>query len=393
MQSTHFSKRILVTGREAGPLARLIKSYALNDFKISVGAVDILGNTETRIFSDWIFSVEKQSPDDSVLRPKQRPIIDLLHELTQIMLEELEFDLLIPLSPYQTNPKYLQRLSKIVEVYCPKHQIITMCKSNYCFLESIRSKLPEIMPFPISISSLYDFPSLKFPSMFISKDNTKILYSKKDLLLNSGKNDIGYYFPFYKIHCAFFTGFSHNYNFIGIQSLSSPNDHDFFLDNFERNAIIPFSCPDPISIPSIISFLTKIVNALDLSGFITIYFGLQKEKIIPVSCGILPDENIDLWDIRCTEHLIQSILAPNKIQLEYHPSPYYAFKIPVYSSHPIRVPILPEEDVTQRNLVNVISHPTHPICSILGKSKSKNNIKDVIYQKKSEILNIIGINA
>ena len=393
MQSTRFPKRILITGREAGPIARLIKSYTLNNFKISVGAVDVLGNTETRIFSDWKFSIEKQFPDTSVLRPKQRPIIDLLHELTQIMLEELEFDLLIPLSPYQTKPKYLQQLSKIVEVYCPKHQIINMSKSTYCFLESVRSKISGILPSPIFISSLYDSPSLKFPSMFISKDNTKFFYSKKDLSINSSINDIGYYFPFYKIHCAFFTGFSHNYNFIGIQSLSSPNDHDFFLDYFERNAIIPFSCSDPISITSIISFLTNLVKALDLSGFITIYFGLHKGKIIPVSCGILPDENIDLWDIRCKEHLIQSIISPKTIQLEYHPSSYYAFKIPVYSSHPIRVPILPEEDVTQRNLVNVISHPIYPICSIIGKSKSKNNIKNVIYQKKSEILNIIGINA
>ncbi|MHA2039838.1 MAG: hypothetical protein ACW98X_25765 [Promethearchaeota archaeon] len=391
MPSKNFPKRVLVTGREVGPIARLIKNYKSNNLKISIGAIDILGNTETRFFSDWKFSIEKQFPDTSIIRPKQRPIIDLLHELTLIMLEEMEFDLLIPLSPYHTKPEYLHQLSNIVEVNCPNNQILKTITSTYGFLESIRSKLPNTLSSPVYMSSLHDSTSLKFPSLFISRDKTRILYSKRDLLLNSGTNDIGYYFPFHKIHCALFTGCSQNNNFIGLQSLSSPNDHDFFLDHFEKNAMLPFSSHNTVSFPSIISFLSKIINILDLNGLITIYFGFNKEKIIPVSCSILPDENIDLWDIKCTEHLIQSILSPKNTHFE--PSSYFAFKIPIYSSHPIRVPILPKEGVTQRNLVNVISHPSYPICSILGKSKSRIRLKNNINQKKSEILKALGANA
>ncbi|MHA1237436.1 MAG: hypothetical protein ACTSQ9_07245, partial [Candidatus Hodarchaeales archaeon] len=95
--------RILIIGQETGPFAKQIKKL-YPDMKI--GSVDILGNLDTRNSVESAFSVVKQTPGESLERKKVRSDLDLLYELTLIMLDEIEFDILIPLTPFNSNPEY-----------------------------------------------------------------------------------------------------------------------------------------------------------------------------------------------------------------------------------------------------------------------------------------------
>ena len=169
MTLTHSFKRILVVGREVGPITQLLKEKVP---KVSIGAIDVLGNKETRFFSDWAFSIEKQTPDRSILRLKHRTLLDLLYELTLVMLEDLEFDLFIPLSPFQTKPQYLHNLSQEVEIISPNIEVLEHVRSTYTFLTQVSMTFPEIVPKPIQISDLDKNPSTTYPVVFVSEGGT-----------------------------------------------------------------------------------------------------------------------------------------------------------------------------------------------------------------------------
>ena len=392
MSSMQFPKRILIIGGEVGPIARLLKSYKLESLKLSIGAIDILGNVETRIFSDWTFSVEKQSPNESIFRQKQRPLIDLLYELTLIMLEEKEFDLLIPMSPFQTKPRYLRHLSKEVPVMMCDIQSLECVNTNYAFLKTLSSKIPEALPDPVRFSDLIDSTSISFPFFFISKNKTDIFRSQEQLISISDLNKSGYYLPFAKVNCALFMSSSDSLVCIGIQSLSPPSDHDFIPTFLEKNALLPFLLPKNVSFHSIISFLTNLINTLELRGIVSIYFGFLGNKIIPISCNILPDENIELWNDKSSNNLFSYLFSFNTKDKPISPA-NYGFKLPIYSSHSIRVPKLPDELVRQQNLPHVFSHSSYPICSILGNASTLSKLDTMFHQKKKEILNILRVSS
>ncbi len=386
MAISHSLKRILVVGREVGPIVQLLKERIP---KVSVGAVDVLGNEETRIYADWKFSIEKQSPDTSILRIKHRSILDLLLELTLVMLEDIEFDLLIPLSPFQTEPQYVYRLTREIEVSAPSYKLLEQVTSAYAFLTNISSKFPELMPLNPFISDLTEVQPINYPAVFVSQHKLYRIFSDKPNPSFDSSNQSGYLLPIPQIHCGFFLSSAHRIRFLGLQTLSTPHEHGFFSDHLEQNAMIPFSLPPGFVYKRIISYLSQIINQSGIVGIITIYFGLSKNDIFPISCNVLPDETFDLWERRSPKTLVPFLTSQKADYIPQLTASVYAFKLPIFSHRSIRVPPLPKGLCTQRNLPSVISHPKYPVCAISGTSSSPSSAHRLFLQKKKEILEII----
>jgi hypothetical protein len=381
MTISHSSKRILVVGREVGPIVQLFKEKVP---KISIGAIDILGNQETRLYADWKFSIEKQSPDKSINRIKHRSVVDLLLELTLVMLEDLEFDMLIPLSPLQTKPKYIHKLSREVEIFAPSYKLLEQATSAYVFLTNISSNIPELIPSSIFKSEVSNF--MNFPSILVSHTGLKLMPSDKSISSLDSLNLSGFLLPISQIHCASFLSLSHDLRLIGLQTLSTPHEHPLFPDQLEKNGMIPFSLPKGFTINRIITFLSRIISTLGVVGMITIYFGLSENQIFPVSCNILPDENITFWEKISSGSLVPFLLNEKNNRTPQFNTSISAFKIPIYSYRSIRVPTLSEGLCTQRNLPGVISYPEYPLCAISGTSSSFSSAHKLLEQKKKEIL-------
>ncbi|MFX0014211.1 MAG: hypothetical protein ACFFB2_06950 [Promethearchaeota archaeon] len=386
MSFSQSSKRILVIGREVGPITQLLKERIP---KVSVGAVDVLGNRETRFFADWKFSVEKQSPNVAIFRPKHRSLLELLYELTLVMLEDLEFDLLIPLTPFQTKPEYIKKLSRKVEVYAPNYYSLEKFSSAYSFLRSIQAIFPETIPQKTTISDLSEKSSIRFPVIYVSIHKTHFFPSKESFPSIRTFNQPGFLFPYFQIYCAFFIGLQNCVRFLGLQMLSIPHDHTFFFDQLERNALLPFSLPKGFTYQRIITYLSTIISQLRVTGMITIYFGLYKDDIFPLSCNILPDENFDLWERRSLNTLINYFFSPEDESYPHSSSHNFAFKLPIYSQRSIRIPFLPETLCVQRNLKGGISHPDYPLCAISGSASSSLEANQILHEKKKELLKII----
>lgn len=386
MTLTHSFKRILVVGREVGPITQLLKEKIP---KVSIGVIDVLGNEETRFFSDWAFSVEKQTPDRSILRFKHHTLLDLLYELTLVMLEDLEFDLFIPLSPFQTKPQYLHKLSQEVEIISPNIEILEYVRSAYTFLTQVSATFPEIVPKPIQISDLDKNPSMTYPVVFVSEGGTVFFSSEKFISSEVLSNQSGFLLPISQIHCAFFLSFPLYQTFIGLQTLSSPIGHSFFPHELEKNTLLPFSLPQGFTLQRIVSFLKRIITNLGFTGMITVYFGLSEDKIHPISCNVLPDENFDLWECRSSKSLIPFLFSSSVEKKTLFPSSKYVFKSHVYSYQSIRVPSLPKDLCIQRNLARVISHPEYPLCAIFSSSSSPSSIYHLFNEKKKKLLKIL----
>jgi len=386
MTISHFSKRILVVGREVGPIVQLIKEKSP---KVSVGAVDILGNEETRFNANWIFSIEKQSPDTSINRIKHRSTVDLLFELTLVMLEDIEFDLLIPLSPLQTEPEYILKLSREIEIYASSYRLLEQATSPYVFLTNISSNIPELISTSIFTSDLSSTQIEEFPIFFASSNGLSLIPSAKTIVSLDTSNLSGFILPISKIHCAFFLSCTHGLKILGLQTLSAPHEHIFFTDHLEKNAMTPFSKPEGITIERIISYLSHIITKLGVIGMGTIFFGFSKNCIFPVSCNFLIDENFAFWEKNSSRSLV-----PLLFSLESNSDPELnasinAFRFPIYSYRSIRVPSLPRDLCTQRNLPGVVSHPEYPLCAISARSSSFSSAQNLFQQKKKEILRIL----
>ncbi|UCE15048.1 MAG: hypothetical protein JSV04_07680 [Candidatus Heimdallarchaeota archaeon] len=387
MSRSHSSKRILVVGREVGPFTRLLK---ISCPKALIGAVDVLGNEETRFYTDWKFSVEKQVPNSSILRPKHRSMLELLYELARVMLEDLEFDLLIPLAPFHTKPEYLLQLSQDVQVLNPNNnESLKQVATAYSFIRKLSVSFPEKIPDPISFSSLSEFPSKKFPLIFISDKKSYLLSSKKNLTSCKLSTEIGFLIPFFQVHCGFFISSFNSVFLLGLQTLSPPYNHQIFVNNLEKNAFLPFSQPPSLSFKEITEILSKFIKSLDILGIIIVYFGIEEDHIFPFSCCPLPDENFDLWQSRSSQSLIQVLFSEIEKNSSLSPSSNCAFKLPIYSQHALTVPPISKILASQRNLPGVISHPDYPICSISGSAASSLEAYSLLRQKQNEIVKIL----
>ncbi|MFX1538947.1 MAG: hypothetical protein ACFFDI_32590 [Promethearchaeota archaeon] len=384
MAIPHSSKRILLVGREVGPIVQLLKEKIS---KVSIGAIDILGNEETRIYADWKFSVEKQSPDTSILRKRHRSILDLLLQLTLVMLEDLEFDLLIPLSPFQTEPQYIHKLSREVEICSPSYKLLEQTTSAYVFLTNISSGFPESTSSLIFTSDLSKEQA--FPATFISPHGLSFISSYNSIHSLNSSSSSGYLLPISQIHCAFFLSVAHSLRFIGLQTLTAPFEHDFFPNHIEKNAMIPFSLPGGFTLKRIISYLSQIITRIGVVGVVTIYFGLSKTDIIPISCNVLPDENFAFWERISPRSLVPFLFSLEDDHVSQFTSSVSAFKLPIYSYRPIRVPPLPKNLCAQRNLPGVISHPKYPLCAISAQSSTYSSAHKTFQHMKKEILRII----
>ena len=232
--------RILIVGREVGCIARLLKKTIP---KVTIGAVDVLGNEETRYYADWKFSVVKQAPDIAIQSPKHRPLIDLLYELTKVMLEDLEFDLLILTSPFQTKPELIRQLSQEVQVSAPSNEVIEQVASANSFLTKILDISPEILPPPVRYSSISERDFNCSPMLFVTEEGIYSFPNNVSLTSIDNSNSVGFLIPLSKVHCALFIGSNQSSKFLGFQTLTTPYDHTFFLNAPERNGFIPFSLP------------------------------------------------------------------------------------------------------------------------------------------------------
>ncbi|UCG03001.1 MAG: hypothetical protein JSW11_03240 [Candidatus Heimdallarchaeota archaeon] len=382
MTISHSSKRVLIIGREVGSIVQLIKE---RDPKVSVGAVDLLGNEETRFYADWKFSVEKQSPDTSILRIKHRSILDLLLELALVMLEDLEFDLLIPLAPLQTEPQHIYRLSREIEVCSPSYKILEQFTSAYIFLTNISSKFPELIPSTFT-SDLSKEQIKDSPVVFVSQNGISFISSATSMSSFDSLNLSGFLLPISQIHCAFFIGFTHGLKFLGLQTLTAPHEHTFFIDHLEKNGMIPFTKIPGFTFKKIISRLSKIITQLGIVGIISFYFGLSENQIYPISCNVLPDENYDIWERISPITLVPFLFSLKDDFVPQFTSSVSTYKLPIYSHRSIKVPPLPIGLCTQRNLPGVISHPEYPICAISAISSSFSSAHNLLQQKKKEII-------
>ena len=386
MNISHFDKRTLVVGREVGPIVQLIKEKSP---KVLIGAVDILGNEETRLYADWKFSVEKQFPDTSINRIKHHSIVDLLFELALVMLEDLEFDLLIPLSPLQTKPEYIHKLSREVEVYASSYKLLEQATSPYVFLTNILSSIPELIPTSIFTSDLSSAQVREFPIIFVSKNGLSLIPSENTTISLDSSDLSGFILPISEIHCASFLSYTHGFKILGLQTLSAPHEHSFFVDHLEKNAMIPFSKPAGYPIERIISYLSRIITKLGVSGMGTIFFGFSKNYIIPVSCNFLIDENFVFWDKNSTKSLVPLLFSQETNSIPKLNASLNAFRSPIYSYRSIKVPSLPRDLCTQRNLPGVVSHPEYPLCAISARSSSFSSAQNLLQQKKKEILRVL----
>ncbi|MFX0184174.1 MAG: hypothetical protein ACFE95_13910 [Candidatus Hodarchaeota archaeon] len=386
MSSRTSVNRILVVGREVGSIVKLLKEKTP---KVLIGAVDVLGNQETRLFSDWAFSVEKQTPDVSVLRSKHRDLLELLYELTKVMLEDLEFDLLVPLSPFHTRPNYIQELSREINIAFSNISSLEKTSSTFNFLKTVSSEFPNTFSPDVYLSESINLKVDDFPFILISKFKTKILSSKASLhSITVNKTD--FIFPVPQIHCAFFIANPNILHFLGLQTLSSPYQHSFFSDHFEKNALIPFSSKSVLSIKEITSFCSSIINTLEIQGLVTVYFSVIEDSFFPISCTVIPDENFEVWENRITTTLAPFLISRETKSILHLSASKFAFKFPIYSFRPIRVPFIPKEFASQRNLMGVISNPEYPLCAISGSGSTFSDVQTQIQEKKSKIIKILN---
>ena len=363
--------RILITGRETGPLAKQIKNLYPN---MKIGSVDILGNQDTRNSVESAFSVVKQSPGESLERKKVRPDLDLLHELTLIMLDEIEFDILIPLTPFNSNPEYLRSLSDKIRLPIVNWKTLEKTSSPWKFL----SHLTE--------SDLTSSPQQKiigFEELFETKGEEGLFVAKKGSIhINKNKvstdyspmTEEGFFLPIKEIHCAAFYSSSEFISNIGVQTINPSSNHAFFYNEIEKNAYVPFNPTQTIPLGETIEHLIDIIKQAQLMGFLTLYFGINERKIVPISCNSIPDEKIDLWSEKTANNLISLLINPSKNKSPPKPRIVYGYKYPIFTSHPIKVPMIPEKLAEQRNLPGVYNTVEYPVCTI---KKFSSNVKDL----------------
>ena len=141
MQHSRIPNNLLVIGREVGPIIQQIRTSFSDNIKI--GAVDILGNLETRKFANWKFSVEKQTPNSSLGRINRRSAVELLFELASIMLEEREFEEIIVTTPFHRYPKLLNSLRDEVDILHCDIKSVEKTYSDWIFISQLLDECPE----------------------------------------------------------------------------------------------------------------------------------------------------------------------------------------------------------------------------------------------------------
>ncbi len=387
MRTSNSPNRILVIGRENGPITQLLK---LNLKNTKIGSVDVLGNMETRKYSEWKFSVKKQVPDSSLDRKKRKTTVDLLYELAVIMLEEQKFDQVIPLAPFHKHPHLVKQLRNACKIPLSNQKSLEISSSDFVFINHLIDEFTHLSSFykQVEANGVLE----KDSEGLVVTDVNRFLITKETK--HKGRKDLGgkgYFLPFNDIHCAGFFSSSELTKFLGFQTLKPPDGHEFFHKDLEKNSYYPF-VENPL-ITSGISTLTCVIQQLKLVGLITIFFGVIENQIVPFSCNTLPDENIDLWMKKTydkiTPHLVKYVKNPDT----FTKNPLFGYKTPLYPSKLFIVPEIPPELATQRNLPGISAHNDHPICAICCTSNSFQNVRREMLKKRERVQGILdGIN-
>jgi hypothetical protein len=379
--------RILIIGQETGPFAKQIKKL-YPDMKI--GSVDILGNLDTRNSIESAFSVVKQTPGESLERKKVRSDLDLLYELTLIMLDEIEFDILIPLTPFNSNPEYLRSLSDKIMLPIVDWKTLEKTSSPWEFLSHLIETDPTSSPRQRLIESEELLKKKGEEGLFVTKKEN--FYINKDFF--SADSSIipqdGFFLPIKEIHCAAFYSTSESISNIGVQTIKPAANHPFFYDEFEKNAYIPFSSTKRLPIDEVIESLVSIVERSQLMGFLTIYFGINEKNLVPISCNSMPDEKIDLWITITRNNLIPLLINPSENNFQPTSRMVFGYKYPIFTSHPILVPMIPEAIAEQRNLPGVYNTVDYPVCAIQSFSKDVKDLSRRLEIDMKRIHKILG---
>jgi hypothetical protein len=371
MISGKFPDSILLIGRDVGPFAQKIKEFN-ND--TNIGAVDLLGNIETREFADWKFSVVKQRNDCNLNRKFHRSAIEYLYELALVMLEEREFNQLIPLAPFNRHPEFIIKLSKAIAIPLLNTDSLIAANSNWSFVTNFLHFFPSYLDFYTSPwyqnEEIEDKLDIK-----ISKNKTYTSKFKKNVNFNSKNRIETYSVPLRKIHCASFYSSLKAVDLLGFNTLGEPFNHKLILDELEMNSYLPFSFSNRNLKAEISSFLKKIITSLKLMGIISIFFLIHKGDIIPIGCNSLPDIKIDLWINRSKGRLLPLLLKPSSKRSNLEKKIVYGYKCPFYSDVEQIVPPIPSKLATNRNLPGVVSNPGYPLFSIYGASDTLSELQ------------------
>ncbi|MHA1972144.1 MAG: hypothetical protein ACTSW1_04055 [Candidatus Hodarchaeales archaeon] len=381
----HDKKRVLIIGSEVGSLFKLIHEY---NPKYELGAIDILGNIETRKYAKWKFSVAKQSPKLPISIPKNRSLTEYLIELVYVMLEEVEFDIIIPCSPLHSEQKFLLDLKNDYEVIFPFIDPIDCLSSNYSFLQVIKKKVQDF-------SSFYYNPDINSTShneknhyFLVTKKKTDFV-SSHDTTSIINYEDEGFLIPSQQLYC---TAFIQNNGFrlyLGIQEVKIPDNKDSIIFPLENNAFTP---PNSVILQDESYILTKlnlITSDLKLHGFFTIYFTLKPfDDPIPISLVPNFDQNLIMWQLKI-QSFIFDLLSKN-IQTT-NLKTFFAFRLPIYSPTPITMYDIPRDYVIHQNISGVITSLDFPVCSIVGTSRTYDEARRLLITNRNEVLKHLNL--
>ncbi len=378
-------KRILLVGRDAGPVAKILK---INSKNIEIGIVDVLGNLETRKYSDWSFSVERQIPNSSINRRKQRSLMGLIEELTLIMMEEHDFDLFIPLSSLHEVPDFISKISKKINSKPLDKEIFEITSSNSALLSGIsriQSDINRRSDFILPNLAQIEFEQERMVTRSINKIEESITEPKPRTFRQL-------FLPQEPVYCIALIRIEKQFDLIGIQKVIPPVNKHFFVDDYSKNGLVPVNeIPGVANVTSLMEVFRNLVIHLNLSGIITFYFSIKNSTLIPYQCNLLPDENFDLWNYQAHNVIWKYFLNEDFSVKSYLKHKRYSFKIPVYSPKPITVPEIECSIATQRNIPKAISSSEYPICSIYGhQSTIETAIRDLNVFKRT-ILNLLGL--
>jgi hypothetical protein len=382
-------KRVLCVGREVGPLVQLLRETVPN---LQIGAIDVLGNADTRQYVDWAFSVEKQVVNRSIYRPKHRSLEELLYELARVMLEELFFDLVIPSSPFHSKPDYLESFSEQTAVSMPEKFIMEQATSAFKFITNLHMCSPSLLrPLEREIS-VSEIAQENLPGIFITEKGNFIIDDNSVLKTTSSQKLEGFYVTTSNIHCAGFLVSGHQIQFLGGQSIVSPYHHSIFPDFLERNSFIPYSASGESSILEVKQLGEKIIRELNLTGMITLFFCISSRQLVPISCNLLPDANLSLWARKHPSMIARFLMAPSYTLNPISPPKDFVYRIPIYSRSPLRVPSFYKGICNQRNLANVLSHPEYPLCAISGSGETRYEAEEHRTKNLAEIIHFFDLN-
>ena len=378
------SKSILLIGRDVGPVAKVLKK---NSAKVKIGTVDVLGNLETRKYSDWSFSVERQIANSPINRNKQRSVMELIEELTLIIMEEHDFDLFIPLSFLHEAPNFINKISNKINSKSIDKEIFEIASSSHAFLSRISQFRSEIIR-----KTDFILPNLANSSF----EHEIIITSPKDRtekfnIKPQHEKTQKFYLPQVPVYCVALIRIEEQCNYIGIQKVIPPLNKNFIVNDFSKNGLVPIAeIPGISNTTSLIEVFRNLVLQLNLSGIITFFFSIKNSMLVFYQCKLLPDENFDLWNNQ-SQNLIWKLLLNEEFNFKSHlKRNLYSFKIPVYSLEPIPVPEIDSSIATQRNIPNVISSPEYPVCSIFGHQNTVVAAIRELKRTKRRIQHLLG---